>query len=112
MALSGVLLALASAPWMCIAALLVFSLSSGYAALLRAVLTLLVSDQSVGTLNTVIALVESVVSAIFAPLMGILLKKGLELGGAWSGLSFIFAGSCATVAFILVMAYRLPKQHF
>ncbi|KAL2183023.1 MFS general substrate transporter [Thermothelomyces heterothallicus CBS 203.75] len=87
-----------------------FALGSGMVATTRSLLNALVEEHHVGTLNSLIALMETVGLSVSGPLLAGSLRVGLDLGGAWIGLPFFTAGVFFVVSTAIVWFFRLPDS--
>lgn len=105
-----VLIAFAFVPQMCIVALVLYSFGAGYAAVVRSILSMVVEPHTIGSLNTVLAMLESSLGAVFSPPLGWLLKTGFNLGGIWMGLPYLVVSLAAVAAMLLTLTYRIPKS--
>ena len=103
-----VIIAVAPFGALCIFALVIFSFGSGLQALFRALICAVVEPHTLGTLNTAIAMTESLMGLVSSPALGWLLSKGLDLGGGWMGLSFMVAAALGAIITALLFIYRLP----
>ncbi|KAH8589435.1 major facilitator superfamily domain-containing protein [Bisporella sp. PMI_857] len=72
-----------------ITGLIVLTLGSGLAAMLRALITGLVDQQHVGRLYAAISIVETLSALLAWPTVAALYALGLKLKGAWMGLPFL-----------------------
>ena len=81
-------------------ALVINSMGWGLFTFLRSLLTSLVEAHHVARLNTLIGVFDTVGYMIGSPLLALLFETGLELGGVWSGLPFLF---CAVVVAMIGM---------
>ncbi|KAJ3493892.1 hypothetical protein NLG97_g4441 [Lecanicillium saksenae] len=88
--LGTIMIAFAPVGWFCVLALVIYSFSTGFSPLFRSILSIIVEPHTIGALNTVIATVESTMGLISAPTMAWLLNRGMDLGGVWIGLPFMF----------------------
>lgn len=108
MAVGTLLLALAPVPAMFIPALLISSCGAGFPVLCRALLNAVVEPHTVGTLNTTISTVESLVGLLSAPVMGWLFSAGLDLGGMWMGMPFMVTTGLCLGVLVVVFGFRIP----
>ncbi|GAB1311559.1 hypothetical protein MFIFM68171_01769 [Madurella fahalii] len=86
-----------------------FALGSGISSLVRSLLNALVEERHVGTVNTLVGLMEMVGLAVAGPLLAKSLSVGLNLGGPWIGLPFITAGLFFMISTTILWAFRLPN---
>jgi hypothetical protein len=89
---------------------LIFSLGSAFPVLTRAVANAIVEPHTIGTLNTVIGMVEQVGLAFAAPLLSWLLRAGLRLGGVWEGLPYIGGAFLMAIGALIVFMFQIPKK--
>lgn len=105
----SVLTSVAAAPWLLVVSLIVFGFGNGFPPQLRALLTGLVEPDSLATLNTTLATVETLMGLGGVPALGWLLSKGIELGGVWMGLPFVMTSACAALAAVAMFVFKLPR---
>jgi MFS family permease len=103
-----VIIAVAPFGALCIIALVIFSFGSGFPALFRALICAVVEPHTLGTLNTAIAMTESLMGLVSSPALGWLLSKGIDLGGGWMGLPFMVSAALVAVVTALLFIFRLP----
>ncbi|AEO54581.1 hypothetical protein MYCTH_2297289 [Thermothelomyces thermophilus ATCC 42464] len=87
-----------------------FALGSGMVATTRSLLNTLVEEHHVGTLNSLIAFMETVGLSVSGPLLAGSLRVGLDLGGAWIGMPFFTAGVFFVISTAIVWFFRLPDS--
>lgn len=109
MTLGCIILAVAPVAWLCILSLVIFSASAGFESLVRAILSSVVEPHTIGTLNTVLGTMESLMGVFSSPTFGWLLSRGIEIGGFWMGLSFMVASIFGLITIGFVFAFRLPS---
>lgn len=109
MTAGSLLTAVAAAPWVLFAAMVVYHLGSGFSPQLRALLASLVEQDSLATLNTTLATAETLMGLAGVPALGWLLAKGFELGGGWMGLPFLLSTALAALAAAAMFAFTLPR---
>ncbi|KAL2198393.1 major facilitator superfamily domain-containing protein [Corynascus similis CBS 632.67] len=85
-----------------------FALGSGISATTRSLLNSLVEEHHVGTLNSLIAFMETVGMTVSGPLLAKSLRVGLDLGGPWVGLPFLTAGVFFVASTAIMWIFRLP----
>ena len=88
-------------------ALVVNSMGWGLFSFLRSLLTSLVESHRVARLNTFIGVFDTIGYMIGSPLLAMLFRKGLELGGVWSGLPFIFYAAIVAVIGITLCGIKV-----
>ncbi|KAK5988259.1 Efflux pump ustT-like protein [Cladobotryum mycophilum] len=108
-ALSSLIGGLASTPWLFMLSLPLGNLGDGYIALFRAILNALVEPHAAATLNTTISTVETLFQMLATPLFGWILGKGMEFGGAWTGLPYFAGCLFGTMALTAMLVYQVPK---
>ncbi|KAI9745833.1 MAG: hypothetical protein M1818_000514 [Claussenomyces sp. TS43310] len=81
-----------------ISGVVITALGAGFPILLNNLISRTVISQHLSTLYSIVGVVDTFGSLISAPAFSALYQKGLELGGLWPGLPFIFAGGLYTVA--------------
>lgn len=101
-------LALAPTVWLSMLSLVVYSLSSGFAPLLRSTLSAVIEPHTIGTANTVLSAVECGVTLAAAPALGWILSKGLSMGGMWMGLELMVMAGLSSVTALCVFWFKLP----
>ena len=79
-------------------ALVINSMGWGLFSFLRSLLTSLVEAHHVARLNTFIGIFDTIGHMIGSPLLAMLFRKGIDLGGVWFGLPFLL--DAAIVAMI------------
>lgn len=89
--------------------LLVHTLGSGTAALVRSLLAGLVKPTEVARLFTVMSVLQTVSVLVASPLVASLYTTGLKMGGAWVGLPFLVGGTLFAVATAAIWALRLDR---
>lgn len=99
----------AAVPQLFIAALVINSFGNGFTALCRALLNAVVEPHTVGTLNTTVAFMETLMGCTSSPAMGWLFSESLDLGGVWMGLPYMVTTVFATITLVIVFAFRIPK---
>ncbi|KAJ6780047.1 hypothetical protein PWT90_01219 [Aphanocladium album] len=107
--LGTIMVAFAPVGWFCVLALIIYSFSSGFSPLFRSILSIIVEPHTMGALNTVIATVESSMGLVSAPTMAWLLNRGMDLGGVWIGLPYMFAALLTALSAMGIFAFRLPR---
>ncbi|PMB65362.1 hypothetical protein BM221_008718 [Beauveria bassiana] len=106
--LGTTLIAFAPVGWLCMLALVIYSFASGFSPLFRSILSIIVEPHTIGALNTVIATIESIMGLISAPTLAWLFNRGMDLGGVWIGLPFMFTALLAALSTLGVFAFKLP----
>ena len=109
-ALSFLIIGLAPNLLLLISALVINSLGWGFFSFLRSLLTSLVEAHHLARLNTLIGIFNTVGLMIGSPLLAMLFKKGLELGGIWSGLPFIVCAGVVGIIGVILAAVRIQSQ--
>ncbi|KAL2262526.1 hypothetical protein VTK26DRAFT_1056 [Humicola hyalothermophila] len=84
------------------------ALGSGMTSVIRSLLNALVEEHHVGTLNSLVSLMETVGMILAGPLLAKALSVGLNLGGAWMGLPFFVAALLFVFATTILWTFRLP----
>ena len=105
----GFLLAMAAAPWLFIASLMVTSMGIGFTMLCRALLNAVVEPHTVATLNTTISVMETLMGLAGAPLLGWLMSQGMSMGGPWIGLPYMVAAASSVLVLLAILAFRIPE---
>lgn len=75
-------------------------------AVLRSLLSNMVEPRYLGTMNSLLGILEMVGLMIAAPSLFVSLRYGFELGGDWIGLPFICAA--AMISLSTAMVFLLP----
>jgi len=78
--------------------LVIIALNGGMAGTIRSLLSMQVEPHHMGTLNSLVGVVELLGVMIFAPAFYGSLRKGLELGGGWIGLPFMSAAFMLSIS--------------
>ncbi|TQV90710.1 MFS transporter [Cordyceps javanica] len=107
--LGAVFIAFAPVGWLCVLALIIYSFASGFSPLFRSLLSVIVEPHTIGALNTVIATIESTVGLVSAPTLAWLLNRGMDIGGVWIGLPFMFTAFLTALSALGIFVFRLPK---
>lgn len=102
------LLSFSPVGWVCIVALIVYSFAAGFGPLFRSILSNIVEPHTMGALNTVISTVESTMGLISAPSVAWLLNRGMDLGGAWIGLPFMFLALLGAISMMGTFMFKFP----
>ena len=85
-----------------IAGMILFTLGDGYPILIRSLLTGLVERNQVARLYTIMSIVSTVGSMLWAPLLAGLFQEGSQLGDVWVGLPyFLVSGLFICASFLL-----------
>lgn len=103
-----ILIAFAPVGWLCVLALIIYSFATGFSPLFRSILSIIVEPHTIGALNTVIATIESVVGLISAPTLAWLLNRGMDIGGVWIGLPFMFTAFLTALSALGIFVFKLP----
>ena len=82
----------------------------GMSSTLRSLLNGFVEAHHIATLNVLIALLDYAGIMVASPILFGLLKKGVELGGGWIGLPYLFAAALFLVATVIVFAFKVPAE--
>lgn len=85
-----------------------FAGGSGFTSVVRSLLNALVEEDHIGTLNTLIAFMDMVFMMIAGPTLAKALGLGIDLGGPWIGLPFLFVALLFTLSTVILWAFRLP----
>lgn len=83
------------------------TIGMGASALIRSLLSSLVGQDEIGRLFAVISLIWTSAMLIASPTVATLFSEGLQGGGTWSGLPFLFTGLLFTVATTALWMSRL-----
>ncbi|KAK9777815.1 putative Major facilitator superfamily domain-containing protein [Seiridium cardinale] len=108
--LGSLLIALSSTPGLLIPGLVIFALSGGMLGVLRSLLSSMVEPRHMGTLNSLIAVLEMVGLMIAGPSLFWSLRLGIEWGGGWSGLPFFCAAAMLSVSTAVVSFLPIRKK--
>jgi MFS family permease len=79
-------------------------------AVLRSLLSSMVEPRHMGTLNSLIGVLEMLGLMIAAPVLFGSLSLGFEWGGAWTGLPFICAAAIISVATAIIWFLPIRGQ--
>ncbi|KAK5989003.1 Efflux pump ustT [Cladobotryum mycophilum] len=109
LALGTAIMAFATHPGLFIVGICTFALGWGFYSALRSMATAIVSPSQTGVLNTTIALSQSMGSMAAGPLLALAFRRGIELGGVWTGLPYMIATVLFVGASILVWGMRIPR---
>ncbi|KAH9889144.1 major facilitator superfamily domain-containing protein [Xylariomycetidae sp. FL2044] len=108
----ALLVAAATSPAMLVFSLVVLAFGFSFPYIARSILNALVEPDLRGTLNATIGLCDNVGIMLFSPILSALLKRGIELGGSWVGLPFLFAACMFTVSALIIWLFRLRPGHY
>jgi hypothetical protein len=86
-----------------------FALGSGIISLIRSLLNALVEEHHVGTVNALVSFMDNIGLTAAGPLLAKSLSIGLNLGGAWIGLPFLFAALMFSFSSAILWTFRLPN---
>lgn len=75
----------------------------------RSLVTSFVHADQVSRLYAVIAIIETLGALVLNPLISKSFSWGMDLGGIWSGMSFILAGAMTLILGLPVWIIRPPK---
>lgn len=103
------IMAVSAEPALFITGVCLFALGWGYFAAIRSLATELVVPSQVGVLNTSFAFAQGVGGLVAGPALAAALKRGVELGGFWTGLPYMTAALFLVVAAFLSYAIRIPE---
>lgn len=106
--LADLLIAFSNTPALFAAGLVLLAGGCGLPPLLRSLLNALVEPHHVGTLNTLLAFMDTLGLMTAAPVFSQALRRGIEMGGGWIGLPFVVAACITAVATGILWVYRLP----
>ncbi|EGX91542.1 MFS transporter [Cordyceps militaris CM01] len=106
--LGTILIAFAPVGWLCLLALIIYSFATGFSPLFRSILSIIVEPHTIGALNTVIATTESIVGLVSAPTLAWLLNRGMDIGGVWIGLPFMFTALLTALSALGIFLFKLP----
>ncbi|KAH7316840.1 major facilitator superfamily domain-containing protein [Stachybotrys elegans] len=109
-AAGSLLVSVATTPWVLVIALITWSFGSGFSSICRALLMAVVEPHLAATLNTMIGVCEAAISLASSPVMGWLLARGLEIGGAATGLLYVVLFLLTVVATVVVFCFRPPPE--
>ncbi|KAG8160879.1 hypothetical protein KVR01_009143 [Diaporthe batatas] len=102
-------MAVSADPALFIIGVCLFALGWGYFAAVRSLATELVVPSKVGVLNTSFAFAQGVGGLVAGPALATALKRGVELGGFWTGLPYMIASLFLVVAAGLSYAISIPE---
>ncbi|KAK0649758.1 major facilitator superfamily domain-containing protein [Cercophora newfieldiana] len=104
----GFTVALAATPAALISGVAISGLATGYSIFVRSLMTsLMVND--IGILYTVISIQEALGIFIANPLLSVLFRRGIDLGGRWVGLPFVMAALLYTAALCIIAWIRVDE---
>ncbi|KAI1869194.1 uncharacterized protein JN550_005824 [Neoarthrinium moseri] len=106
--LGSLLIAFASTPDILILGLVTFAIHGGMTAVLRSLLSNMVEPRHLGTMNSLLGILEMIALMLGAPALFSSFRLGLELSGDWIGLPFICAA--AMIAFSTIIVFVLPVR--
>lgn len=89
--------AFAFQPWAIVLAMIPYSVGQACIPISRTLLNSSIRSSSAATLNSMIAIMEQLTIISSAPLLIWSLSLGLQFGGIWIGLPFMFTGVLTTV---------------
>lgn len=86
------------------------SLGQGAFLLLRSFLTSLVPAHHIAQVYGMISVVDTLGAMLGSPLLAVLFKRGMMMGGGWIGLPFYFLGFVSAAFLALMLAIGLRKS--
>ncbi|KAK5656383.1 hypothetical protein OQA88_4764 [Cercophora sp. LCS_1] len=95
--------------YIAVAGIVWMSLGSGMSGFIRSLLNALVEEHHIGTLNSLIGLMEMAGIAVAGPLLGASFSLGVELGGPFIGLPFVVAAVFTGLATGILFAFKPPS---
>ncbi|KAF2434683.1 MFS general substrate transporter [Tothia fuscella] len=102
LAFSFVFISLAPNYPVLVIAVIINALGWGLYSFLRSLLTSLVEEHHVARLNSFIGIFDTVGLMIGSPLLAILFKRGVELGGLWYGIPFLVCAGFLTIIGVIL----------
>ncbi|RFU28106.1 hypothetical protein B7463_g8215, partial [Scytalidium lignicola] len=109
MVLGSLAIGLAPTPGLFIVGTGITSFGAGYVSAIRSLVTSFLPADQVSRLYGIIAVIETVGNLVSNPLISKAFSWGMDLGGIWSGMSFIVAGLITLVLGIPVYIIPSPK---
>lgn len=88
---------------------MIFALGSGFSSALRSLVTSLVHPDEVSRLYALIAVVDTIGTLLYGPVLSRAFGWGLDLGGPWTGMFFIVVAAIYIVIGLPVWLVRTPK---
>ncbi|KFG83653.1 hypothetical protein MANI_015986 [Metarhizium anisopliae] len=85
-----------------LSSLVIFTVGIGYNLILRSLIASYAKDDKTGLMFTAISVSEGLGGLIAGPIMAMLFRVGLNLGRAWIGLPFLFAGLLFSTSTLIV----------
>lgn len=107
--LGAFVIGLADSPALMAVGLGAMALGSGYALLIRSLLASVVDKHQIGTLYTMIGVLETVGVLVAGPLLAASYRTGMDWEGAWVGLPYIMAGCLFASAALTMSLVRLSR---
>ncbi|KAH8881493.1 MFS general substrate transporter [Thozetella sp. PMI_491] len=107
-AASGAVFLAGSSIWIVTVGLVVNTLASGFAPLLRSLSTSFVEPQDTSKLYTLIAIMDTVGSLYAGPVLAWLFETGMRLQGLWVGLPYFWLAGVFAVVLVILLCVRLP----
>jgi hypothetical protein len=87
----------------------IVSIGAGYISAIRSLITSYVHADQVSRLFAVIAVIETMGSLVASPIISKSFSWGMNLGGTWSGITYIFTAATILILAIPVYIIRPPK---
>lgn len=106
--LGALMIAFAVTPWMLSTALVVFSMGGGFTSLMRSLISAFVESHHQAILNSTIGLFEFSGLMVTGPVLFGALQKGLDMGGLWIGLPFMYAAAIMGLSTAIAFAFQIP----
>jgi len=88
----------------------IYTLGSGFQAATKSLLGAMVDKSALGTVFTLLSLMDTVGALFAGPIDALIMKRALRMEGVWKGLPFMFALVCCAVS-TFALAYVKPKSH-
>lgn len=88
----------------------IYTLGSGFQAATKSILGAMVDKSALGTVFTLLSLMDTVGALFAGPIDALIMKRALRMEGLWKGLPFMFALACCTMS-TFALAYVKPKSH-
>lgn len=93
-----------------ILAIVVYALGAGYSGASRSLVTSFVEHNQVGLLYAMLAILDTTGTLISGPTLSKLYSWGLNQGGLWSGVPFLFSAVLFSIVGIVIWVIRLPAN--
>lgn len=108
--ISFLVLAFAPRVWVIALGLLLYTLGTGFNTFARSLVSVLVEPTMIGTLYTMISVMDTLGSLSAGPLVAEAFKWGMHLGGVWHGLPYMLSFAFCGLGALLMHRIHLKED--